>query len=296
MGGDETVITTIKVLEDEDKRPYLTFIWGPRMGELVGLEKPVTIVGRMPECDLWIEDSAISRKHFSVELQGSKAFLKDLGSTNGTLVNGEKVIQHPLSDGDKIQISKDTILEFTYLDETRRMSEKMRYEMGVMDPVTNTYNKRFFLGRIREEFSFSKRAKRDLSLIIFDLDHFKIVNDKYGHLAGDFVLQKIGSVVLKTIRTHDILARYGGEEFVVLMRDTTCQNAVNLAERLRKVIEETEFIYENQRLPISISCGIATLDETQTDHRSLIGDADRVLYQAKEEGRNRVKGPCDSKI
>lgn len=297
MAGDETVVTSFDNLDTgKDKKPYLTFIWGPRMGELYSLDKKETTIGRSPDCDLWIEDGAISRRHFQVIVTGRIARLLDMGSTNGTLVNGEKVQQTDLSDGDKIQISKDTILEFTYLDETRRLSEKTRYEMGVMDPVTSSYNKRYFLGRMNEEFSFAQRTKRSLSLIIFDIDHFKKLNDGYGHLAGDHVLQKLGALVAKTIRTHDIFARYGGEEFVILMRDTDCQNAVNLAERIRRLVEKHEFIYEGKRLPVTISCGISSLKEDINDCPQLIAEADRYLYKSKEEGRNRITGPCSPRI
>lgn len=297
MAGDETVVTSFDNLDTgEDKKPYLTFIWGPRMGELYSLDKKETTIGRSPDCDLWIEDGAISRRHFQIVVAGKRAMLLDMGSTNGTLVNGEKVQKADLSDGDKIQISKDTILEFTYLDETRRLSEKTRYEMGVMDPVTSSYNKRFFLGRMNEEFSFAQRTKRNLSLIIFDIDHFKKLNDGHGHLAGDHVLQKLGALVAKTIRTHDIFARYGGEEFVILMRDTDCQNAVNLAERIRRLVEKHEFIYEGKRLPVTISCGISSLNDDIKDCPQLIAKADRFLYTSKEDGRNRVTGPCTPRI
>ncbi len=290
---DETVVTSFDSIEQEnEKKPYLTFIWGPRMGELVLLEKNEITVGRSPDCDLWIEDGAISRKHFCLQIAGKGVSLKDTGSTNGTLVNGEKVSEKKLSDGDKIQISRDTILEFSYLDETQSLSEKKRYEMGVMDPVTNTHNKRYFLDRIREEFSFAKRSQRHLSIILFDIDHFKKINDGYGHLAGDFVLQKLGAYVSKIIRTHDIFCRYGGEEFVILMRDTECQNAVNLAERIRKIIEQSEFVYEEKKLPVTISCGISSLHEGLKDYQALIAEADTYLYQSKEGGRNRISGAC----
>ncbi len=291
--SDETIITKLDTLLDDEQegKPHLTFIWGQRMGELYPLDLVDTIVGRANECNLWIEDGAISRKHFSIHVVKGKAVLKDLGSTNGTLLNGEKVTEHPLEDGDKIQISRDTILEFNYLDETRQLSEKKRYEMGVIDPVTGSYNKRYFIGRMKEEFSFAQRTKRELTIILFDIDHFKNLNDNYGHLAGDFVLQKLGALVARTIRTHDIFSRYGGEEFIILMRDTDIQNAVNLAERIRRAVEKNEFIYENKRLPVTISSGVAALSADMKKDGELIASADRFLYEAKGGGRNNVKGP-----
>lgn len=293
MKSDETVVTEISSLKHEgEKSPYLTFIWGPRMGELYALDKKEVTVGRSSDCDLWVEDSAISRKHFKLQVKKGEIKIVDLGSTNGTHVNGEKVNEKVLKEGDKIQISKDTILEFNYLDETRKLSDKKRYEMGVIDPVTNTYNKRYFLDRITEEFSFAQRKKQSLSLIMFDIDHFKILNDTYGHLAGDLVLQRICAAVARIIRSDDIFARYGGEEFVVLMRDTPCQNAVNLAERIRQVIQDEKIRYEDKNIDVTVSCGVSYLTERHRDFQALISEADKFLYESKGNGRNRVTGPC----
>ena len=288
--------TEIRRLDDikveREKKPYLTFLLGPRMGELRALDKEEVTIGRSPDCELWIEDSTISRRHFKIEVKNNSARIIDLGSTNGTYVNGVKIEICVLNDGDKIQISKDTILEFNYLDETRQMSEKKRYEMGVVDPVTSTYNKRYLLERLREEFAFSRRKGSDLSIIMFDIDHFKKINDAFGHLAGDLCLQKICQVVSKMIRTDDIFARYGGEEFVILMRDTNCQNAVNLADRIRKTVAVTPVEYEGKPIVATISCGIAALNDKHADAQALIASADRFLYLSKEGGRNRVSGEC----
>ncbi|MBI2340954.1 MAG: GGDEF domain-containing protein [Deltaproteobacteria bacterium] len=277
---------------ESDKKPHLTFLLGPRMGELHALDKEETTVGRSPDCGLWIEDSTISRRHFKIEVKKGIARIIDLGSTNGTYVNGVKIEVQILNDSDKIQISKETILEFGYLDETSRLSEKKRYEMGVIDPATGVYNKRYLLDRLREEFSFARRKKRDLSVIMFDVDHFKKINDTYGHLAGDLCLQKLTGLTAKLIRTDDIFARYGGEEFVILMRDTNGQNAVNLAERIRKAVCAQTVEYEGKQIPITISCGIASLKEAHEESQALVAEADKYLYASKEGGRNRVTGEC----
>lgn len=293
MTTDETIISAIDTLETEgEAKPYLTFIKGPRLGQIHPLEKGEVVVGRSPDCDLWIEDGAISRKHFRVRVIDNRAEIEDLGSTNGTYVNGEAVKKVFLNDGDKIQISQETILELTYLDESRSLSEKKLYEMGVMDPVTNIYNKRYLLDRIREEFSFARRKKgTQLSLIIFDIDHFKTLNDTFGHLAGDVVLQKMCAEVSKAIRTDDIFARYGGEEFIIVMRDAPLERARDLAERIRVLVEGLKIIYEGKDISLTISCGISIFKETQRDYLSMIADADRCLYEAKTAGRNRVSGP-----
>ncbi|MDO8520012.1 MAG: GGDEF domain-containing protein [Deltaproteobacteria bacterium] len=293
MSTDETIVSSLDALEAEgEARPFLTFIKGPRLGQLTPLDKEVMTVGRSPDCDLWIEDSAISRKHFRLLVKGNKVEVEDLGSTNGTYVNGEPVKKVLLADGDKIQISRETLLELTYLDETKSLSEKKLYEMGVMDPVTNVYNKRYFLDRLKEEFSFASRKKGGLlALILFDIDHFKNLNDTYGHLAGDLVLQKMCAEVSRAVRTGDLLARYGGEEFVIIMRETDSARAVETAERVRLLVEKQKIFYEGKSVSVTISCGVAVFEAGMKDYDALISLADKRLYVAKEAGRNRVKGP-----
>lgn len=292
MTTDQTIISSIdNIREDEDKSPYLTFVSGPRLGQIFALDKEEITVGRSPECDLWIEDIAISRKHFILRVKVNQVRLEDLDSTNGTYVNGDRVKGVKLSDGDKIQISKTTILELTYLDKTRSLSEKKRYEMGVIDPVTNVYNKRYLLERLREEFSFVKRRNRDMSIIMFDLDHFKKINDTYGHLAGDLVLQKVCLKVSQAVRTDDILARYGGEEFVIVMRDAGLKEARDLAERIRRLVGDLKIRHEDHEITLTISCGLSSMRPEFKDHLAIIAEADRHLYESKKEGRNRVTGP-----
>lgn len=292
MASDETIITSIDNLDPEDeKKPFLTFIQGARLGQICELNKELMIVGRSPDSDFWIEDTSISRRHFKLHLEDNEVSLEDLGSTNGTYVNGKRVKETILHDGDKIQISRDSIMELTYLDQTRVLSEKKRYEMGVMDPVTNIYNKRYFLGRIQEEFSFSKRNQRDLSLVMLDLDHFKVLNDSYGHLAGDVVLQKVAAQITQMIRPEDIFARYGGEEFVIIMRDAKKQNAKRLCERIREGIEKLVIPYEDQEIKVTVSMGFSTLTEKTKDYLELVTEADKYLYRSKRGGRNCISGP-----
>ncbi len=286
---DETIVTSMDQIQDNgDKKPFLTFIKGSRLGQLFEITPQETIVGRSSDCNLWIEDSTISRKHFKIILNKGCVEIEDLGSTNGTYINGDRIQTAILSDGDKIQISQDSIFELNFLDKTRVLSEQKRYEMGVMDPVTGVHNKRYFLDRIREEFAFAIRKKSQLAMIIFDIDHFKIINDTYGHLAGDLVLQRIGNVISKMIREGDVFARYGGEEFVIVMREANIKNAFDLAERIREAVAALEIDYEKQPVQVQISAGVSELNQTHTEYAHLIADADQKLYKAKKGGRNRV--------
>lgn len=293
MTKDETIIARLEDFQDDafTKKPCLTFIKGSRIGEIYDLHEPMISIGRSSDCTLRVEDNAISRQHFKIICESNAVFIEDAKSTNGTFVNGQSIGANKvqLRDGDKIQISRETILEFSYLDETKILSEKKRYEMGVLDPVTNIYNKRYLLDRLSEEFSFAKRREAHLTIAIFDIDHFKVVNDTYGHLAGDAVLQKIAELINGVVRSDDLFARYGGEEFVIMMRDTELHNAIILCERLREMVSQLKVVHDGREIVVTISVGIATLtaekDESFVD---LIARADQYLYRSKKQGRNRV--------
>lgn len=296
---DETIVTSIKNLNLEDKRePYLIIISGQQIGKLYPLDKNELVAGRSPDCHIWIEDNAISRKHFRILIDDGKCVIEDLNSTNGTFVNNRRVQSQVLGAGDKIQISTTTIIQFDFLDESRRVSEQKRYEMGVKDAVTGTYNKSYFLQRVADEFSFSHRQNQPMSIIMIDIDHFKLINDTYGHLVGDQVLQEMSSNVATMIREEDVFCRYGGEEFVIIMRNTGCQHAVNLADRIRQKIEGTPIeSLGNKTIKVTISCGVATqVDRKFRDYVALIAEADKYLYQAKGSGRNKVMAACKPEV
>lgn len=293
MANDETIITSFDSLDlgSEEKRPFISFIKGPRLGEIVPLDKSEMLVGRSQDCDLWVADNAISRHHFRLFIEKNQVVLEDLGSTNGTYVNGKQQARVQLNDGDRIQISKNTIMELAYLDESRSLSEKKVYEMGVKDAVTGIYNRRFFLDRLNEEFSFIRRRDGRLSLIMFDIDFFKKINDGHGHLAGDQVLKILGEEITKAIRQDDVYARYGGEEFAIIMRDTPIQSAMEMAERIRLLVQGLKVQFAGQIIPVTISSGVSSYHDQMQEPSELIAAADKCLYQSKQSGRNRVTGP-----
>lgn len=299
---DETIVTSIQKLQlkqDENREPYLIVIGGKQIGKLYHLDSNELVAGRLAECNIWIEDNTISRRHFRIlKDEKNQCTIEDLNSTNGTYVNNKRITKEILKAGDKIQISPTTIIQFDFFDEDRRVSEEKRYEMGVKDPVTGAYNKSYFLQRIADEFSFSQRQNLPLSIIMFDIDHFKLINDNYGHLAGDQVLQEISSRVINMIREEDVFCRYGGEEFVVIMRNTPCQAAVNLAERIRRRIEsEPVESLDQQQIKVTLSAGVSTqYDQKFRDYVGMIAEADKYLYKAKGSGRNRVIAECQPTV
>ena len=287
---EKTVITSVgKVEEVGEKHAYILFLSGPLVGKLQELKDGETIIGRAPEIDIPINDTRISRQHISISVQPAGVTLTDLGSTNGTFVNGTRIQTHNLQDGDKVQISSGTIFKFAHQDNLENIFHQELYKMAVLDAVTGIFNKRYFLDRLKEEFSHCVRAKQPLALLMIDVDHFKKINDTHGHLAGDFVLAHIAKTIKSMTRASDILARYGGEEFVVILRNTEEKGASQMAERIRKQVEKSPATFEAHTIPVTVSLGAASLDEE--DYKSpelFIESADKYLYQSKESGRNKI--------
>ena len=199
-----------------------------------------------------------------------------------------------MASGDEIQLGSTTILKFSYQDEVEEQFQKQLYESASRDGLTQSYNKKYFLDRLRHEFSYCWRHRVELSLCMIDLDRFKDVNDTYGHAAGDEALIKLAALVSETVRTEDVFARYGGEEFSIILRQIDSANAVTFGERLRKVVEGTEFHVRDTAgkecsLRLTASMGISTLhDRNYATPEDLVLAADRCLYHAKQAGRNKV--------
>ena len=269
---------------------YLVVLAGTNVGEMHKLDGPEVVVGRAKNATLRLNDDGISRRHCRIVLVGKNVVIEDLGSANGTLVNGQKVTTHALKDGDKIRVGATTLLKFTYQDKLDESFQQQMYDAALRDGLTRAYNKKFFMDRLATEFAYAHRHKTLLSLIMFDVDHFKKVNDTYGHLAGDTVLAQLAHVTLTMIRTEDILARYGGEEFAVICRGTPLLNAAVLGERIRGTVHNTAFMHEAQRLPVTVSVGISALPEALANTaQELVAEADGALYEAKRSGRNCVR-------
>lgn len=285
-----TVVTAVDRVAPSAKRAYILFLAGPLVGKLHMLGDGPSSIGRTEGNTIVINDNRISRRHVEITVQGEQAVLRDLGSTNGTYVNGARVTEHRLQDGDKIQVSSSTIFKFALQDDTENVYHKELYKMAVKDAVTNLYNKRHFLERFAEELSLARRRGTPLSLLMIDIDHFKQVNDTHGHLAGDMVLYQVARRLEAIIREEDLLARYGGEEFAVLLRGSTEAEGFALAERMRLALAGAPVPFEKITIPVTLSAGIAThhTDTPFDSIEALIQAADECLYYSKRHGRNRA--------
>ncbi|MDD9939551.1 MAG: GGDEF domain-containing protein [Myxococcales bacterium] len=287
---DKTVVAgDVPVAEAPDgKRAQLVVLAGPNVGEMYSLEGTHTM-GRGRNADLRIRGDGVSRQHLRFVVNGEEVRLEDLGSTNGSFVNGERADTVTLRDGDKIQIGSATILKFTYQDKMEEDFQRQMYESASRDGLTGIYNKRFFQERLANEVAFAVRHQSSLSLLLFDIDHFKRINDCHGHPAGDYVLASLADIVVPVIRGEDLFARYGGEEFALLTRGIDAESAAALAERIRRAIEGFPFVHEGQELKVTTSVGVVTMPrEDISGGDDLIAAADKALYEAKHSGRNRV--------
>lgn len=287
---DKTVVTegTAPVNTDGGTRAYLILLAGDNVGEIFSLNGS-QILGRTTTADLRIRGQGISRRHCRIVSTNESVTLEDLGSTNGTYVNGKKIIKHVLQDGDKIQVGNSIILKFTYHDNLDEDFQRHMYESASRDGLTKAYNKRYFMDQLNTELRYSRRHGVPLSLLMIDLDHFKQVNDTYGHLAGDQVLVALANMVSLSIRSEDVFARYGGEEFVVLSSNCDLDAAGTIAERIRENVANQVVEYSDQKIQITVSIGVASIsnpEEKTADE--LILAADRAMYEAKRGGRNRV--------
>ena len=269
---------------------YLIVLAGSAMGEMFKITLPQTIIGRGQTAHVRMMDDGISREHCEIQIEGDSMILHDLGSTNGTFCRGLRVDRHVLEDGDKILVGSSTVLKFTYHDSLDEVFQRQMYESALRDDLTKTFNKKYFTDRLESEFAFAMRTKADLSLVVFDLDHFKTINDTHDHPTGDQVLSDMAQIVAALIRAEDVFARVGGEEFAVICRGADGVQGRAVAERVRQSVAGHKFIVDDKNIPVAVSAGVASIPDARiADAQALIAAADQALYEAKRTGRNCVR-------
>ncbi len=258
------------------------------LGKRFVLDNTVLRVGRGTDNGIVLEGDSVSRRHAHFEKRGPRWVVVDDGSTNGTYVN-EEIIDGatPLNNADRIKIGPTILKYLSGADAEAKYHEEI-YRMTIVDGLTQIHNKRYLFEALERECIRARRHERALSLVMFDIDYFKKINDQFGHLAGDYALRELARVVLERIRRDEIFARYGGEEFSIVLPETDLEGARALAEDIRKRVHEHEFMFQGETIPLTISLGCARLLETDRAAQDLIQRADEKLYEAKHQGRNRV--------
>ena len=293
MSEDKTIIAeTAAGLTDlahtKRLRACLVQYSGTNLGKRYMLDMPEMIIGRGGNCKIVINEQSVSRQHAMCSRTGDDIGLEDLGSSNGTFVNDKKIDgKVTLNDGDFIRLGNLLFKYFTHNNIDNIFADKI-YRMATIDGGTQTFNKKYLLESLDSEFKYSRTHGQPLTMIYFDLDHFKKVNDTYGHNAGDFILKETATVVKSLIRKEDVFCRFGGEEFVILLPNTEAKTAYETAERIRLKMESHPFKFESHDLKQTASFGVSQLNASMTEPKHLLDDADRKLYKSKQNGRNQV--------
>ncbi len=286
---DRTAVTATGTpkKKSEDRRACLVVIYGDELGKRIALDERTTVIGRSTKCEVYLDQESVSRHHCHVAYVDGFYEIEDLGSTNGTYVNDAIARKTVLRDGDQVKVGR-TIFKFIVGGNIEGQYHEEIYQLMTLDGLTQVRNKRYFDEMLEREVSRAKRYHRYFSLIFFDIDHFKRINDTYGHLAGDAVLRQLGSLVQARVRRDDTLARTGGEEFGILCPEVHTAGAVELARKLNRLVDETRFVFEGAQIDVTVSLGVAEWTEGLESAEEIVRLADAKLYEAKRLGRNRV--------
>jgi two-component system, cell cycle response regulator len=299
--GDEFEKTSI-VMSDtfkgrmkaaDEAPPALVVLMGPTgyVGKQFPLTQAESIIGRSVECQIFIDDKSVSRSHARLNVAGNEVVLMDMGSSNKTIINGktlQEMTPYRLSNNDQIKTG-NVIFKFLESGNLEAITNKEMNDKAEKDALTGAYSKGALLEKGPEAIKRSEFLVEELSVLVFDIDFFKKVNDNYGHAAGDYVLKTLANIVgTKMTRAVDYFARYGGEEFVILLQGTPIKTAIEVAERIRTTIESSVFEFEGKTIPVTISLGVASRIYSESSWEQLFKRADEALYKSKQSGRNRV--------
>ncbi len=276
-------------------RPTLLCLSGVQAGLLLPIDiiSLPFIIGRDEEqCKLFIDSPEISRQHAHIEQRSDQQlYIVDRNSTNGVFVNNDRVESYALQPNDKIRFGPHSIWKFFYQDAEEFQYYQQMYSNASEDYLTGALNRRNFDRIVAREIAFALRHQRRITIALCDIDHFKRINDTYGHAAGDQILKEFVQRIKGQLRQEDLLSRYGGEEFSLMLREITSKQSIVLLERLRLTIANKPFQTEEGPVSVTVSIGTITYHpkdlEKQTPH-TMLQHADKMLYTSKEEGRNRV--------
>jgi diguanylate cyclase (GGDEF)-like protein len=262
-------------------------IHGEGLGKRVDIDDAAVRVGRSKDNDLLIVHPSVSRHHCEIWREADSYRVRDLGATNRTRVNDVAIDAAELRDGDHITVG-ESLLKFISHESPEAGYHAEVYQLVTHDALTDLVNRRHFTEQLDAAIDRALDAGTPLCLAIVDVDLFKPINDRWGHIAGDAVLRQIAGHLRRAARAGDLAGRIGGEEFALLLADTALDDASAQVEALRAAVEADRFLLDGQPQRITISIGLAALDAGRTTRPALMRAADLALYRAKEGGRNRV--------
>lgn len=282
--------------EPGPERLALVGLTGPGAGLEFVLSRPASVLGRGPGASLVVPDPKASRRHLKLLLLPDPVrptrrivMLQDLQSTNGVRVDGRSVAKRMLRGGEKILVG-GTVLRFERRDAFDAAFYGRLQQMATTDPLTGVGNRLALAQEMERQEAERERYKRPYAVLLVDLDHFKAVNDRFGHGAGDQTLREVASVILRNLRNADRIFRYGGEEFVAILPETDLEGAVFVGERVRRGVAGASFRADKKSVRMTVSVGAA-----QAGAGDVLVRADHALYAAKRAGRNRVKAASASR-
>lgn len=280
------------------KRPVLVVLQGQPLGLALQLEKEKVNIGRGSTCDIVLRDDIASRTHaeiYRLETSDncSEYFIKDLGSTNGTYLNGTLLLDaQMLQDGDKIKVGKH-LMKFALLDEYEAEFQEKLHQITQTDELTGLRSRRSLFADLDRLVSEAIRTRdpNGINVIMLDLDFFKRVNDGRGHLIGSQTIRDVGHIIRDEVGSAECAARYGGEEYLAYNIGKP-ESGFEIAERIRRKVEATEFqgstTDPTQIMRVTISAGVASYPKDGNTALDLVQKADQALYRAKASGRNQT--------
>lgn len=270
---------------------------GQPLGEMIRLAGKRFTIGRASDNEIVLVDPEVSRHHAHLSLAagaGGSLFpeLEDLDSTNGTFVNGRRLYANrgtvPLRPGDVLRFGGN-VFKLKRMDELERQFHQTVLTRTSVDPLTGVANRGAVLGYLERQFDLARRYGRPLSVALGDLDHFKRINDTFGHAAGDQVLRQYGEILAGRLRGSDMAGRIGGEEFLLVLPETRAEEALAVAEDLRLTLSESIFLADGHAFAATLSQAAVAVGPEDASVGALLARADVVLYRAKAHGRNRVE-------
>jgi len=265
-------------------RPALIVMSGERVGVRVSVQGNLSI-GRDPQAGLVLPDPGVSSQHAFLEDRGGAWTLIDLGSTNGTAVNGQKISEADLRHGDKL-VFGTTIVRFEVQDAADQAFSQMIAELVHIDDLTGLYLRRRFDAELAALIAGG--PQRSVGLLAMDLDGIKGINDTHGHLFGAYTIAECGKIIGRIVTGKGFASRFGGDEFVAALPDHDIDRAAAVGEEIRLAIAGHPFVHEGIPLRPGISIGVATSPDDAPDATALFRKADEALYRAKRAGKNRV--------
>lgn len=281
-----------KLKAADEAPPAVVVLVGPvgYVGKQWLITKNDMTIGRSVETELYISDVSLSRSHAKFEVSGNDVFILDLGSTNKTIVNGNALppmVKRKLFNNDQIKTG-NVIFKYLEKGNLESITNQQVFEKAQKDALTGAFSKGALLEKGPEAVKRSEVLSEPLSVITFDIDFFKKINDTHGHPGGDYVLKELGQLMQsKLVRSNDFFARYGGEEFVIILQATTLKTAHEIAERVRQTVETHPFTFESKKIKVTISIGVSSIMPNE-NWEKIYNRADQALYQSKQSGRNKV--------